>query len=225
LEERLNMRILIIEDEKDIALPLKKSLENKGFAVDFAEDGKRGLELAQINGYDCILLDLNLPEIDGIEVAKKLRGDQNTTPIIMLTARSQVYNKLEGFETGADDYVTKPFNLKELIARINAVIKRNSNNKSESLKIDNLELFPERNIVKNAENEIELSNKETAILEYLIRNKGKIVSTEELLEHVWDSEINTFTETVKTHIKTLRKKIDPSKKVIKTIRGKGYMID
>lgn len=220
------MKLLIVEDEEYIVLPLKKFLEKKGFAVDYALDGKAGLDKARINEYDCILLDLNLPEIDGIEIAKQLRENKNTTPIIMVTARSQMYDKLEGFETGTDDYVTKPFNLKELLARINAVIKRNSLNKSNELEINGLKLFPDQNTVvdKKTNEVIELSNKETSIFEYLIRNKGKIVSTEELLEHVWDSEIDTFTDTVKTHIKTLRKKIDPQKKFLKTIRGKGYKI-
>jgi DNA-binding response OmpR family regulator len=229
------MKILIIEDEQDIVKPLKRYLEQNGFAVDYAEDGEKGLFLSNRNDYDCILLDLNLPKIDGIELAKQLRDRNNITPIIMVTARSQMYNKLEGFDSGADDYVTKPFNLEELVARIKAVIKRNSKNKNKELILlrksyegqGNLELNPEQNKVidKKTKKEIELSNKETGILEYLIRNKGKTISTEELLEHVWDSEIDTFTDTVKTHIKTLRKKIDPKKKIIKTIRGKGYLIE
>ena len=224
------MRILIIEDEKDIALPLKKSFEKAGFAVDFAEDGQKGLGLAELNSYDCILLDLNLPKIDGISLAKQLRESSNTTPIIMLTARSQVYDKLNGFDSGADDYVTKPFNLEELIARIRSVIKRSSINKNEKLKMKNVELRIGENKVhlykdEKITKEVELSNKEAGILEYLLRNKGKIVSTEELLEHVWDSEIDTFTDTVKTHIKTLRKKIDPKKELIRTVRGKGYVIN
>ena len=219
------MKLLIIEDEKDIAVPLKLSLEAKGFLVDFVDNGRDGLEEARLNNYDCVLLDLNLPELDGIELAKKLREESNTTPIIMLTARSQIYDKLKGFETGADDYVTKPFNLEELIARINAVIKRNSVNKTEELKCKRIQLKPEKNVAIVKSKEVNLSSKETGILEYLLRNKGNIVSTEELLEHVWDSEIDLFTDTVKTHIKTLRQKVDPDKKVIKTIRGKGYLID
>lgn len=219
------MKILIIEDERDIALPLKKFLEKYGFAVDFVEDGKTGLSYSRINKYDCILLDLNLPEIDGIAVAKALRQRSNNTPIIMVTARSQIYNKLEGFESGADDYITKPFDLQELLARIRAVIKRHSLNKSIRLKFEDYELLPEQNKVKYKTKEIDITTKEAAILEYLIRNKGKLVSTEELLEHVWDREVDMFTDTVKTHIKTLRKKIDPDKKIIKTVRNKGYRID
>lgn len=220
------MRLLIIEDEEAIVEPLKRGLENAGFAVDAEFDGKSGFETAQINEYDCILLDLNLPEIDGITISKKLRKEKITTPIIILTARSQIYDKLEGFDNGADDFVTKPFNLNELVARIRAVIKRNSINKTEHLEFEGNIFTPANNVVKLENNsDIILSNKESAILEYLLRKKGHTVSQEELLEHVWDSEIDTFTETVKTHIKTLRQKIDPSKKIIKTIRGKGYLID
>jgi len=222
------MRILIIEDEQDIALPLQRSLEEEGFAVDYAEDGESGMQLIRQNTYDCILLDLNLPKLDGITLAKKMRETSNTTPIIMVTARSQIYNKIEGFDSGADDYITKPFHLQELIVRIRAVIKRNSLIKTESLTYGSYTLLVDQNKIvkqqdKRAKKEIVLSNKETGILEYLIRNKGKIVSTEELLEHVWDREVDMFTDTVKTHIKTLRKKI--GEKQIRTIRGKGYIIE
>lgn len=224
------MRILIIEDEKDLVRPLKKFLEDNGFAVDFAYDGKKGLYLAQVNNYDCILLDLNLPKLDGVDLAKQLRKESNITPIIMVTARSQMYDKLNGFDVGADDYVTKPFDLKELLARINAVVKRNSVNKTKSLKFADFELKPSQNKILQYKGskivkEFELSNKEIGVLEYLIRNKGEIVSTEKILEHVWDREVDMFTDTVKTHIKTLRQKIDPQKKIIKTVRGKGYKIE
>ena len=224
------MRLLIVEDETDISIPLKKVLEGRGFAVDTAEDGKLGLEFAEMNDYDCILLDLNLPEIDGIELSTRLRKTRQT-PIIMVTARSQLFNKLEGFREGADDYVTKPFNIEELVARIHAVIKRHSLNKLNVLEIGSLKLIPEQNTVfisqsaqDGDEITIELTTKETAVLEYLLRNRGKIVSAEELLEHVWDEEVNLFSDTVKTHIKTLRSKVDSEKKLIHTVRGKGYII-
>ncbi|MBN1618459.1 response regulator transcription factor [Candidatus Dojkabacteria bacterium] len=221
------MRLLIVEDEHDIAIPLKKMLENIGYAVDFVDNGKDGLQSVLTNDYDCILLDLNLPEIDGINLAQKMRNQKNNTPIIMVTARSQMYDKLEGFESGADDYVTKPFNISELIARIKAVIKRNSPNRDNILKFGKYEVFLNQNKIQDttSKKEIELSNKEIGILEYLIRHKNSIVSSEDLLEHVWDQEVDIFTETVKTHIKTLRKKIDPEKKIIKTIRGKGYILE
>lgn len=220
------MKVLIIEDEEPLRKVVRKYLEKKSFAVDEAEDGKQALSMIHINSYDCILLDLNLPEIDGISLSKRLKDEGYDIPTIMVTARSQIYDKLEGFDVGADDYITKPFNLSELTARIRAVVKRSSNNKESILKLDNYEVYPERNCVINMKNgeEITLSNKESAILEYLIRNKGRIVSSEELMEHVWDGDLDSFSQTVKTHIKTLRQKIDKEKKLILTIRGKGYLI-
>jgi len=218
------MRILIVEDEPTLRKLEKNYLEKKGFVVDEVENGLEAISKISINSYDCVLLDLNIPEKDGIKVSKELREKGNQTPIIMVTARSQIYNKLEGFDSGADDYITKPFDMKELVARINAVIKRSSINNEEVLEIGNMVVHPEKNIVIKEENEIEISNKEMGILEYLLRNRGKIISSEELLEHVWDSNVDMFTDTVKTHIKTLRKKIDSKKKIIKTVRGKGYVV-
>jgi DNA-binding response OmpR family regulator len=218
------MRILIVEDEPTLRKLEKRFLEKNSFIVDEVENGKEALTKLEINQYDLILLDLNLPEKDGLQVSKELRKSGNNTPIIMVTARSQIYDKIEGFESGADDYITKPFDMKELVARINAVIKRSSINQEEILKISDMEIYPEKNTVKANRKDIELSNKEMAVLEYLVRNKGRIISSEELLEHVWDSNIDMFTDTVKTHIKTLRKKIDRKKKLIKTVRGKGYVI-
>jgi two-component system, OmpR family, response regulator len=218
------MRILVVEDENQIAMPLIKSLKAKSYAVDYAEDGKKAYSMASVNDYDCILLDLNLPEMDGIEVAKKLRKDGRNTPILMLTARVGQKNIWEGFENGTDDYLTKPFDLKELFYRVEALVKRNSKNKNIELKAGDLIVNTEAFEVKKGENIICLNNKEFGILEYLIRNKGKVVTSEDLLEHVWDNEIDLFTQTLRTHMKTLRKKIDPEKKLILTIRGKGYVI-
>jgi DNA-binding response OmpR family regulator len=218
------MRILIVEDEPTLRKLEKRFLEKKSFVVDDVETGQEAILKLEINRYDCIILDLNLPEKDGIQVSKELREAGNSTPIIMVTARSQIYDKLEGFSSGADDYITKPFDMKELVARVNAVIKRSSINQEEILKVSSMEIHPEKNIVRDKGENIELSNKEMGVLEYMVRNKGKIISSEELLEHVWDSNIDMFTDTVKTHIKTLRKKIDPKKKLIKTVRGKGYVI-
>ena len=220
------MKLLLVEDEESLRRPVKYFLERNNFTVDEAGDGKEALEMVETNEYDCILLDLNLPEIDGIEVAKQIRKDENLVPIIMVTARSQVYDKLKGFTQGADDYVTKPFDLKELVARINAVIKRSSINKEENLTFGDNTVFPDRNVVfdNRRKKEIVLSNKEMGVLQYLLRSKGAIISSEELLEHVWDREIDMFSETVKTHMKTLRKKVDPTKKYVITVRGKGYYI-
>ena len=221
------MRILIVEDEEALVKPVKKFLEKRGFAVDSVDNGKDAIEEAKEIQYDCILLDLNLPEVDGITVANTLREDSVDIPIIMVTARSQIYNKIEGFDNGADDYITKPFDLNELVARVNAVIKRSSRNSEEILMFGEYEVHVESNKVIDMKKgkDIEISNKEMGILEYLLRNKNIIISSEEILEHVWDREIDMFTDTVKTHIKTLRQKIDPKKRYIKTVRGKGYILE
>lgn len=219
------MKLLLVEDEKEIADTLKDSLQKLGFAVDLEYTGKAGYESAYINQYDCIILDLNLPEIDGLEIARRLRKEEIVTPIIMLTARSNLHNKLEGFEQGADDYVTKPFSLKELEARIRAIVKRSSSNKSHFMDVHGYEFDISNNSLKKDNQIITLSNKETAVLEYLFRNKGVSISAEELLEHVWDSEIDPFSDTLKTHIKTLRKKLESTPIIIRTLRGKGYILD
>lgn len=219
------MKILFVEDEEGIRKPVKKYLERHNYIVEEAEDGKEAISIANVNEYDCILLDLNLPEIDGMEVSRRLKGYGIATPIIMVTARSQMYDKLEGFENGADDYITKPFNLSELLARLKAVIKRSSVNKENILQFAGYDVYVDCNsVMKDGGKEIRLSNKEMGILEYLLRNKGRIVSAEELIEHVWSEELDSFSQTVKTHMKTLRKKVDPQKKYILTFRGKGYLI-
>lgn len=216
------MKLLLVEDENDLRKITKRYLEKNGYVVDEAENGKVALESFTLVNYDIVILDLNLPIIDGIEVAKKIRQD-STVPILMLTARSQIYNKLEGFESGADDYLTKPFDMKELLARIGVLLKRSRQNTLAELKYLDYDLLPRSNILKRGREVIELSNKEMGILEYLVLHKDIAVSAEELLEHVWDSEVDMLTETVKTHVKTLRKKVDPEKKHIQNIRGKGYI--
>ena len=218
------MKILIIEDEPSIAAPIQRILERRAYAVDYVEDGRSGYEMAKINEYDCILLDLNLPEMDGLEVAKMLRKDKISTPILMLTARTTQQDKWEGFESGTDDYLTKPFDIKELLLRIKALVRRNSKNEGTTLSVEDLTLDLDSLLVTKGSEEITLNNKEFGILEYLLRNKGKVVSTEELLEHVWNSDVDSFTQAIRTHIKTLRQKIDPNKKIILTKRGVGYVI-
>jgi DNA-binding response OmpR family regulator len=218
------MHILIIEDEVDIANTLKIYLEKHGYAVDVKYDGYKGLSALKLNLYDCCILDLNLPGKDGIEIIHDIRESGNIIPVIMLTARSQIYDKLDGFKHGADDYITKPFHLAEVLARIDAVIRRFSENKNYNLYLEGYEILTQQNKVIKNNQKIELSTKEMRLLEYLIRNKNRIVSAEELLEHVWDDSVDIFSDTVKTHIKTLRKKIDPDKNLIKTIKGKGYGI-
>ena len=218
------MKILIIEDEENIAKPIISLLKERNYEVDYEAHGNKGLELAKINKYNCIILDLNLPHLDGFEVLEAIRNNKDNTPILILSARSEMTDKLKGFRLGVDDYVTKPFDLEELLARIDSLIRRSSLNSSTQLSIADMLLYPRKNIVERKGKTIALSTKETALLEYFLRNKGVIISTEELLEFVWDTEINILTDTVRTTVKTLRKKIDPEKSIIKTIRGKGYLV-
>jgi DNA-binding response OmpR family regulator len=219
------MRLLIVEDENEIADPLKVALEKRGFAVDLADNGKTGLQKAQINEYDCLILDLNLPKLDGIEVAKQLRSDGSSVPILMLTARTSQNNINEGLEIGADDYLTKPFDFKELLLRIKAVIKRSTPEKNVVFSAHDINVDTASMKVMKSNSLIQLNAKEYGILEYLMRNKGRVISQEELLEHVWNEEMDAFTQTVRTNIKTLRKKVDPKKSIIKTFIGKGYVIE
>jgi DNA-binding response OmpR family regulator len=216
------MHILIVEDESEIADTLKIYLEKQGYAVDIRYDGAAGFSALKLNQYDCCILDLNLPGKDGMEIIQDIRELGNLTPIIMLTARSQIYDKLDGFKYGADDYITKPFHLAEVVARIEAVIRRFSDNKHLQLTLAQYEIIPHQNRVIGDNKIIELSTKEMRLLEYLVRNQNRIISAEELLEHVWDDSVDIFSDTVKTHIKTLRRKIDPNKILIKTVKGKGY---
>lgn len=219
------MRLLIVEDENAIAEPLRVALQKRNFAVDLAETGTDGYEKARINKYDCIILDLNLPEMDGIEVAKKLRQEGYKTPILMLTARTSQKNMYDGYEAGTDDYLNKPFDFKELLYRIDALIKRSSTEEEPILSAGDVSLNTRTLKVTKNSADVQLNAKEYGILEYLLRNKGKVVNQEELLEHVWNEDVDSFTQTVRTNIKTLRKKVDPQKLLIKTFKGMGYVID
>ena len=217
------MKILIVEDQSELRELVKNFLGDYGYVVDEAEDGEEGYHKINMNSYDCLILDINLPKLDGLEIAKKVRKEGKSVPIIMLTARSEIYDKIEGFDNGADDYITKPFDMKEILARVEAVLRRTQKEQTLLLKFRDYEVLPKENLLKKEGEEIQLTNKEMGILEYLLHKNGEIVSAEELLEHVWDSEVDMFSDTIKTHIKTLRRKLDPKKKYIQTVRGKGYM--
>jgi len=219
------MKILIIEDEKQISEPLKEALSDNNFIVDSVEDGLWGYDLIKKVNYDCVILDLNLPGMDGIDVIKKLRAEKNITPVLMLTARIGQEKIIEGFKSGTDDYMTKPFHFEELLLRIKALIKRSSLNKVDEMGVGNIKIDKLRKKAFLGKKEIILNAKEYGILEYLLRNQSRPVSQEEILDHVWGDEIDLFTQTVRTNIKTLRKKIDPDKKHIKTVKGSGYLID
>lgn len=220
------MRVLIIEDEKRITHFIKKGLKAEHYAVDLAFDGKEGLELAKKNSYDLIILDLMLPKVDGLEVCKTLRKEGHQIPILMLTAKDTLENKIEGLDSGADDYLTKPFAFDELVSRVRAILRRKYRAKNPKLKAGDLEMDTVTHEVKRNGKIVELSSKEYALLEYLIRNTNKVITRTQILEHVWDQNYDSFTNIVDVYIRYLRKKIDKDEKMklIKTIRGVGYKI-
>lgn len=220
------MRILIIEDNKDILHFLKKSLEFEGFVIDIAENGVKGESLALINEYCLIILDLNLPKKSGDEICKKLRSEKIFTPIIILSVEENVESKVRLLNSGADDYLLKPFSFSELLARIKALIRRPQEFVKEVLQFKDLVLNSNKQtVIKNNET-IYLTRKEFSILELLMCNQGKIVSRALIMESAWDSEADVFSKTIETHILNLRRKIDKDnpEKIIKTIPGRGYMI-
>ncbi|MBE7519111.1 MAG: response regulator transcription factor [Thermoflexaceae bacterium] len=220
------MRVLVVEDEEPITSAIERGLTKLGYAVDTAFDGAEALEKATVNSYDVICLDLNLPRIDGIEVCRRLREDRYTGSIIMLTARSGIRDRIEGLDTGADDYLVKPFAFSELAARIRAITRREGGLREPVLNTRGLELDPNTNRTRRDGREIHLTPKEFALLYYLARNEGRAVPQEELLEHIWDEHANPFTQTVKVHMNNLRRKLneDFGEQLIETIRGKGYVL-
>ncbi len=222
------MRILIIEDEEKLAALLKKTLESESYSVDTANNGKGGYELASIEDYDLIILDIGLPQMDGIEVSKSLRNDDIKTPIIMLTARDTTKNKIEGLDSGADDYLIKPFEFEELLARIRALIRRGQGSPEPIFTVGNLSLDPSTHIVKRANKEIVLSAKEYSLLEYLISHPKQIISKQKLIDHVWDASLDPFSNVIDVYIGYLRTKIDKAfpkeKALIHTVKGLGYRI-
>ncbi len=220
------MRILIVEDDKKIASFIKKGLTEEQYAVDVCYDGEEGLYWAEQSDYDVIILDIMLPKKNGMKVCKELRENGINSPIIMLTAKDAIKDKIKGLDEGADDYLTKPFAFEELLARIKALLRRNQQYKTEILKVADLEFDTLNHKVRRAGKEIILSGKEYALLEYLMRNKGKSVKETMIIEHVWDRNFDSFSNVVNVYIHHLREKIDRgfSKKLIHTIRGVGYFI-
>jgi len=219
------MKILVIEDEKLIADILKKGLEYHKFSVDVAYNGKDGYSLTQQFEYDVIILDLMLPDISGEEICKKIRQDKNSVYILMLTAKKQPEDIVIGLNYGADDYLTKPFEFSVLLARIRALLRRNSEKKENILEILDIKLFVDQEKVEVDSKEIELTKKEYMILEYLMRNKGQLLSRNQILEHAWDRNVDIFSNIVNTHIKNLRRKLGKSGDIIETVYGSGYRIN
>lgn len=222
------MRILIVEDDHKIANALKKGFEQDSFAVDVSFDGEDGYGQASTIDYDLIILDRMLPKLDGMEICRRLRDDQKKVPILMLTAKDKVSDRVDGLNCGADDYLIKPFSFEELIARVRALLRRPSNLENEILKIADLELNTKEFIVKRGSTQLKLSTKEFGLLEYLLRNKGRILTKDNIIAHVWDYDADILPNTVEVFIGYLRNKIDKpfknSKPLIKTVRGFGYKI-
>ncbi len=221
------MRILVVEDEKEIRNFLKKSLEAECYAVDTADNGEKGLDFARNNKYDLLLLDNIMPKRTGKEMCEALRKEGRNVPILMLSVKSEATTKVDLLNAGADDYLTKPFSIDELSARIKALLRRPNKIEQEIYKLDNLTLDVSRHAAKRGNREIYLARKEFALLSYLMQNKGIVLSRSMIMEHVWDMSADPFSNTIESHIVSLRKKIDVKgkKKLIHTIQGRGYKID
>lgn len=220
------MKILVIEDEKRITSFIRKGLQYEGYTVDVAYDGVTGWQKAQDENLDLVVLDIMLPEMDGISLCSQMRDKGLHTPVIMLTAKDSVDDRVRGLDAGADDYLVKPFSFKELLARIRSLLRRGDSTKQVMLKVGDLVVDPASREIKRGERLIELSRKEYSLLEYLIRNQNQVLTRTMIAEHVWDYDFDSFTNTIDVYIRYLRKKIDDgeNRKLIRTVRGVGYKI-
>jgi len=220
------MRILLVEDELKIANFIERGLKEEHYAVDVVYNGEEALYMAEMNPYDLIILDLMLPDRDGLSVCKTLRSSKIDTPILMLTAKSGIRDKVTGLDSGADDYLTKPFAFEELLARMRALLRRKNTEKVTLLKIADLELDQLTHKVNRAGKEIKLTGKEYALLEYLLLNANQVVTRTMISEHVWNEDFDNFTNVTDVYINYLRNKIDKGsdKQLIHTIRGVGYIL-
>ena len=220
------MRILIVEDEKKVAGFIKKGLEEETYAVDVAYDGEEGLHLGAEGQYDLIILDIMLPKVDGLEILSQLRAQGSDVPILLLTAKDAVDDRVTGLNKGADDYLTKPFAFSELLARVRVLLRRGKAEVKTILQISDLTLDLVSHKVNRGEDEIELTGKEYSLLEYFMRNQEKVLTRTMIAEHVWDYNFDTFTNVIDVYINHLRKKIDKGRqrKLLHTLRGVGYII-
>ena len=220
------MRVLVVDDERRLARSLKLGLEAEGFAVDVAHDGTEGLWLARENPYDAIVLDLMLPGINGYQVCATLRRDRIWTPILMLTAKDGEWDQVEGLDTGADDYLTKPFSFPVLVARLRAVARRGARERPTVLEVGDLRIDPAAHRASRGDIEIELTSREFALLAFLARHRGDVVSKRQILDAVWDEAFDGDPNIVEVYIRHLRNKIDRpfGRNAIQTVRGAGYRL-
>lgn len=220
------MRILVVEDERRLSNIIKKGLEEDGFAIDQAFDGEEGQYLAESEQYDLIVLDVQLPKIDGLTLCKNVRRKHVKAPIFMLTAKSTTEDKVAGLDSGADDYLTKPFSFVEFRSRVHALIRRSHQDISPVLCVEGLELDPLKHLVTRNGKAIMLTPKEFSILELLLRHKGDVVSRTMIIDHVWDYNFNGMSNVVDVFVASLRKKVEAghNKGLIQTIHGVGYKV-
>ena len=220
------MRILVVEDEKKVASFIQRGLEEEGFSVDVAYDGVEGVEKAESQTFDLILMDIMLPKKDGLAAVKELRDNQVMTPILCLTARDTVDDKVTGLDIGADDYLAKPFAFAELVARCRALIRRGSKDRGAEIFFADLRLDPVAHKVWRSDNEIDLTSKEYALMEYFMRHPNQPLTRAMIAENVWDYTFDSFTNIIDVYVNYLRNKIDRDydKKLIHTVRGQGYML-
>jgi two-component system copper resistance phosphate regulon response regulator CusR len=218
------MRLLLVEDELKHVRFIRRGLEEEQFAVDVAANGEEALDLIEAASYDLIILDLMLPKCDGFEVLKCLRARKPPIPVLILTAKTSIEYKLKGFELGTDDYLTKPFAFAELVARIRNLLRRNGPSQSLMLEVGDLTLDPLTRTVRRGQQLIALTNKEFSILEYLMRHPNRVLTRTMIVEHVWDYAFSIESNVIDVYMTMLRKKVDPEKKLIQTVRGAGYLV-
>jgi len=220
------MRILVVEDEKKLAAFIRQGLQEEGYAVDVASDGEEGLTMALDGVHDLIILDIGLPKKDGLQVLHDLRKAKSAPPVLFLTVRATIEDKVLGLDSGADDYLAKPFAFQELLARVRALLRRRAEGGSPVLKFGDLTLDPARHTVFRGEKRIELTSKEFALLDYFLRNPGRVLTRTMILEHIWDYEFDPGTNVVDVYVNYLRRKIDSGgePRLIQTVRGVGYML-
>jgi heavy metal response regulator len=220
------MRVLVVEDEEKVASFIRKGLEEEHHAVDVALDGEEGLTMAQLTPYDVVVLDLMLPKLDGYRVLQRMRGEGVETPVLVLTARDGVGDKVRGLDLGADDYLTKPFAFEELLARVRALLRRGKPQRAPVLKVADLTLDPATRRVSRGGAPIGLTAKEFSLLEYMMRHPGQVLTRTRISEHVWDQSFDSYTNVIDVYVNYLRKKVDQGfdVKLIHTVRGVGYVL-
>jgi heavy metal response regulator len=220
------VRLLVVEDESKVASFIKKGLEEEGYAVDLAADGEAGLAMILERVHDLVILDIRLPKMDGLQVLQMLRQDKITTPVLLLTVRATIEDKVLGLDAGADDYLTKPFAFQELVARVRALLRRRAETEPAILQVGDLSLDPARRTVTRGDVKIDLTAREFSLLDYFMRNPGRVLTRTMIAEHVWDYSFDTSTNVIDVYVNYLRKKIDAERepKLLHTVRGVGYTL-